>query len=364
MLDYLQGKHEIQFDTKKFDFRELVVNQLSAVSIESDGAALENLSEVHKLPGIGRNVERYRQVLFSLFREESFQRLYKSFGAYLIDEYFNGVGLIQKTPTVRIQLPGAESTSYHSDGWYGHGETVRSFWMPLTDVCDGNSLYMASDIDASMRCLQEIQNSNASLAEINDLARKVCSAFVGGFGDMLSFSSAMIHGANKNEKDYARVSFDFRIAPNPDDIGNKPITNFYTRNELEVQISDISVDNQGNNATELASITYSNRCRGVSAKAQLMLCAAYADASDISVVGNESEIITLKYMPVLRHYASALNADVNCIILFGLDVFEGDKNLASQIFEIAIDNNVAMVFCAEGLTLSDTESMHNILARF
>lgn len=362
MLNYKEGRHEIKFDTQRFQFRELVINELSNVSEGTGGPSLKDLALVHKLPNIEKNVEKYRQVLFSLFRSQAFQRVYKSFGLELIDTHFGGIGLLQKTPTVRIQLPGAESTSYHSDGWYGHGESVRSFWLPLTDVGEGNSLSMASEIAASAKCLADIQASKASLPEINEISRKICDAFVGGYGDILTFSSAMMHGANRNEKHYARLSFDFRIAPNPNDIGTKPASNFYTRDELVSETEGLA-EETGDAHSELSAMSYSNLCGGVSAKAQLMLCSAFAEASNISIVANESEIVTLEYMPVLRHYASGNTPEINCIILFGLDVFDGRSDLAREVFEIALENDVTLVFCAEGLTLNDSDSMRDILTR-
>ena len=115
MLDYLHGQHRLSYSTSKYDFESLVLDAL-LVSNETEIP----LQQVHQLDGIVNNVEKYRQILFSLFRTQEFQLPYKKLGAHLIDTYFNESALIQKTPTVRIQLPGADSTSYHSDGWYGH----------------------------------------------------------------------------------------------------------------------------------------------------------------------------------------------------------------------------------------------------
>jgi len=263
---------------------------------------------------------------------------------------------------VRIQLPEAESTSYHSDGWYGHGESVRSFWMPLTRVVDGNTLYIAENIDSSLTCLESIINAKASLREINEIAQAVCLPFEGDYGDLLSFSSAMIHGANKNTKDYTRVSFDFRIAPDKNDLGSKPISNFYTREELDSSSSNNSGSNSSDNSS-LVGITYSNLCNGVSAKAQLLLCASYCEANNINIIGNESEIVTLDYMPVMRHYLTQTELAQNCIIVFSLGVFNEDKNMAKQILDLAKSNNKNLVFCAEGIIYDGTVSEKVIIDR-
>jgi len=230
---YQKGKATLKFDAMEFDFADQVLAAISDYSLSLDGEAINSLEVTHKVPNIKNNLENCRQVLFSLFRTSGFQEKFKHLGAQLIDEHFNGVGLLQKTPTVRIQIPGAESTSYHSDGWYGHGASVKSFWMPLTKVTAGNTLYMAKDAKESEDCLHNIISAKANLRDINSIAKQVCEPFEGGLGDILTFTSAMIHGANKNTLDYTRVSFDFRIAPDPDDIGSKPRSNFFSRQDLD-----------------------------------------------------------------------------------------------------------------------------------
>ena len=351
MLDYLAGRHRLSFDGSKYDFRSLMLAGFNQYAESLGGEPVGDLTELHKLPKINTNVEQYRQAAFSLFRAEAFQTLFKSFGADLIDTYFQGVGLIQKTPTIRIQLPKASSTSYHSDGWYGHGESVRSFWMPLTPVGDGNTLYMSENVERSLRATDDILNAKASLSQINDIARDVCTPFEGDFGDILSFSSKMLHGAEPNKLNYTRVSFDFRIAPNAHDLGSKPLSNFFSREDLKVKTS--SVSNVVKNDKKLCGITYSNLCNGKSAKSQLLLCAAHADVNNIDIIGNESEIVTLEYMPVIRNYLLEDNPQTNCIVVFGVDIFEGNKELAIQIMNCADQGKRKIVFCAEGVVYGD-----------
>ena len=361
MLDYVAGKTAIQFDTGRYDFRALVLGAMQAFAAER-GGEVESLGHVHHAPGIQDNLEPYRQACFALFRTPEFQAVFKRFGAYMIDTYFGGVGLIQKTPTVRIQLPGASSTSYHSDGWYGHGGSVRSFWLPLTDVGPGNTLYMARSTDESQACMADILRRKASLAEINEIAREVCEPFTGGFGDILTFSSAMIHGTEPNSWDRSRFSFDFRIAPDADDLGSKPRSNFYSRAELDGD-ADQAAAGQGAEAELLHLISYSNNCLGHSSKAQLMLCNAYADANGIKIVGNEAEIVALDYLPVLR---SCLADHVNKsegVIVFSADVFEGDADLATQVLDLADEKGTVLVFSSEGYHYRPGADRGPIMAR-
>ena len=358
MLDYEVGRSHLKFNTDTYDFYQMLLEHLSSISEARGGSKIESLEELHLAPGIQDNVEEYRQYCFSLFRTEEFQQLFKSFGKYLIDEYFDGVGLIQKTPTVRLQIPNATSTSYHSDGWYGHGESVRSFWLPLTQVGDGNTLYMADDIEKSKESMQRILSEKMSLNEINRACRDICSPFTGKFGDLLTFSSAMLHGAERNSWEQSRVSFDFRIAPDVNNLGTKPISNFFTYEELSG--NGTSGSDTSNTMQIGSAITYSNLCNGKSAKAQLMLCSAYADANGISVTGNESEIVTLPYLPVLREYLTN-RSDVDAVVVFGTEIFEGDRQKAAELLECAVEGNTGIVFCAEGVHYFPGDSAESVL---
>lgn len=362
LLKYDKGPVRLKFDAEVFNFRNMVTDYLSAISVKEGGPEISVLERIHEAPGIKHNQERYRQHCFSLFRTDEFQILFRDFGKKLIEEHFAGSGLIQKTPTVRIQLPGAQSTSFHSDGWYGHGGSVKSFWLPLTNVGDGNTLYMARDTEVSRQCLDRILANKMTLAEINDEAMEVCDPFTGQFGDMLSFSSEMIHGAKKNTWDQSRVSFDFRIAPREDDLGSKPRSNYFSYAELVQENLKNSAEVPSNSSIGRA-ITYSNLCGGKSAKAQLMLCAAYAEASGIDIIGNESEIVTLPYMPVMREYLSNRVNGVDLVVVFGVEVFNGNEGLAREILSCADKSGKSIVFCSEGIHYQPLTSHDKVLAK-
>ena len=108
------------------------------------------------------------------------------------------------------------------------------------------------------------------------------------------------------------------------------------------------------------SITYSNLCGGVSAKSQLMLCAAFSESNDIDIIGNESEIVTLDYLPVLRHYLESQDI-VNSVVVFSTGIFGGNRELASKILDIASLNNKQLIFCAEGIFYSEGSDKNQIM---
>jgi hypothetical protein len=353
-----EGAHKLSYDPARFDFRSLMLEMYREKASES----LPSLEQMHTLPGIADDVEYFRQLSFSFFRQPEFQAMFKAFGAWLIDAHFDGKGMIQKTPTVRIQLPGSSLTSYHTDGWYGHGEGVRSFWLPLTKVYNGNTLYMAESPEITAKLEREILDSKATLEQINVLARDICRPLEGDFGDMWTFSHNMIHGADYNSTDISRFSFDFRVVPETASTGTKPTSNYYTRAELDEGVTVAQSEVMAPDARS-HGLSYSNKCNGKSAKSQLMLVAAYANANNLGIVNNESEIINLPYMPVMRSYLSGANERVDCVITFGLDIFEGQKDLAAEIFKCADKGGRAIHFAAEGLCYTPGSDPQPLLDR-
>ena len=359
-LDYSKGYTSVQFDPAEFDFKS---NMLKAFRSELEGeteGSLNKLEELHLFKVVQDNPEKYRQICFSTFRTDKFQNLYKKMGAWLIDTYFDGKGLIQKTPTARLQLPGANATSFHNDGWYGHGQSVKSFWVPLTEVGDGNSLYMSESVSSSEAVISEIMDSKADLSKINEIAGKVCNPFEGNFGSMLTFSSNSIHGTHRNKSNNCRVTFDFRIAPDVNDIGTKPKSNFYTREDLDLDSSQVKLSSSNEKTRILKGLSYSNLCGGRSSKAQILLCSAYADANGIEVFGNESEIVVMDHFPVLREYLKG-ESKINCVLVFGTDIFEGNNEMAAEILKCADKGNCSLIFCAEGIHYHPNDSKEKVL---
>lgn len=227
----------LSFDTQEYNFAQIVLDEINEHLAAQGHAAIPALNRIHEIEGIRENIEPYRQLLFRLFRKPHFQAVYKAFGKSLIDAYLTEDAIIQKTPTIRIQLAGGKSVSFHTDGWYGHGRTVYSFWLPMTHVYASNSLQMARNEDESSNLIAEISAAQMDLNEINIVAEAICDPVEADHGELLAFNSNMIHGTLDNTTPDSRVSFDFRIAESVADIGNKPASNYYAYGELAGETS-------------------------------------------------------------------------------------------------------------------------------
>jgi len=102
--------------------------------------------------------------------------------------------LVQLVPTVRIVLPGEFAfTQRHRDGDYGHKDTELNFWMPLTPVAGANSLWI---------------ESTPGVRDFTD--------FRGDDGHVFRFwGNQCEHYTVPNATENTRVSFDFRVIPEP-----------------------------------------------------------------------------------------------------------------------------------------------------
>lgn len=354
-MDYANDR--IRFDTKAFDFASLVREAINGSLEQSDEPCLSDLGSMHAISGIEGRLETYRQLLFSQFRTAEFQRVYRAFGAMLIDDHFTPEAIIQKTPTVRIHLDGGKSVSFHSDAWYGHGTKVCSFWLPLTPVSDSNSLYMARSLDESREFLGGIAAAQLDLDEINELATALCDPVTADFGDLIVFNADMVHGTVKNSTGRTRVSFDFRIAESVEHIGTKPANNFFTREELDQPIESESSPSSAEPKERRSAYMYSGICRGVSAKSQLVFLNEYARIQGIDIIGSESEIVTFDYCPVLQKYTRTPPEAMTALLLFSVDLLPSDAAIRKRLYQNAIANGIDLIFCAEDFAIVDESTI-------
>ncbi len=362
LIDKELGKRVIDFDTKEFNFYDLILNDFNDYLSQEHGDNVNKLSELHKTNLITKDFESLRQRMFSVFRGDNFQKIYCSLGKKIIDKFYDKRALIQKTPTARIQPPQYMTTSFHCDAWYGHSSITTSFWMPLTKVYKNNTLHMAKDRKLSLDTLEELVNSDYDLEKINNVSKSICEPILIDYGQIMCFKSDMLHGAKVNTSDKTRVTFDFRILESKDDLGFKSISNYFDYNYLENFESQNnqqfktdkkeSSSKRNNSLSNHRFVSYSNSCKGVNAKSQLTLCAGIANDKKINITRNESEIYVFSHLPVLRHYLGPLENEIDGVIAFSLDIFEQDYDLAENILKLAVKNGKKVLFAAEDILVS------------
>ena len=351
-INYVKDK--ISFDTSLFNFREIIIFELNKYLLEKELKKIYDLSRIHTIDNIYRDFENYRQIFFEIFRSEYFKNKYKLFGRWLIDSFFDKNALIQKTPTIRLVLPGGKSASFHTDLWYGHGKKVNSFWLPLTKVSGINSLLMAKEVNDSKRLIKRIKDEKMNLDKINSEARKISEPIESDYGALTIFNKDILHGTLKNTSNASRVSFDFRIATSSCDLGNKPKANFYSYGQL---IDDKSYDHLVLSENQRNALTYTGICGKISSKNQLLFLNSFAKSNNINIIASESEILIFDFCPVLTKYCKNPEINIDCILLFGTALLPKDFNLRSTIYKSALFNKIQLIFASEDIIFANEEDI-------
>jgi len=157
--------------------------------------------------------------IYDLSRQPAFRLLYKEILIWLsreLDEVF----IYQPHPTFRIQWPGTRAGYFHIDSWVGHGPSTVNIWVPITDLSASSSVWMASRDDTD-RIKTKILNYCLSIKEYEDIARPLMSPMIVPLGHCMTFNDCILHGSIPLSDPLPRISFDFRLAFEPFDIGIK-----------------------------------------------------------------------------------------------------------------------------------------------
>jgi len=188
---YLSMPYKIQYDTKKFPFKEILIKILGEES-------LETLHQKNKLdffilhPTTQEPLDQktpWHDLFYQKFQNE-FQKLYLEFINHLKDNFDLNAVIYQKVPTFRIhQVGNLGVAEWHKDKKYNHGTTELNFWLPFTDTHSTNTIWLESKEDKEDFMPYDVK-----------------------YGEILVFSGAnLTHGNKINETNETRVSMDFRL---------------------------------------------------------------------------------------------------------------------------------------------------------
>ncbi len=171
--------------------------------------------------------QNIRSKMFDFFKTKPFLDLYFELALSVADN----LGLsrdnivLQTQPTPRVFNPGDHGTSFHSDYWYGHGETVYTIWTPLSDIDIGNTFWICNP-DKNSYYFNELANKKGFVDIENQLLSNSFPALPPK-GSSVVFNSKVIHGSPENTSSKQRVSFDFRIGYANDPTSTKDLANYY-----------------------------------------------------------------------------------------------------------------------------------------
>jgi len=278
----------LTFDIKQYDFSDMI---LGALNLVPGLKSLENLDAIHENIGASDLTEIEARI-YDCFRQSEFQTKYSRLCQELIDEMFQGHADYQKIPSIRIQFPNSKTVNFHTDCWYGHGEEVQNFWLPLVDVQGNESLAILDD-DESDKALDKFYAEAPSIIEINEYCEQKCWFVKLKYGEILHFPAKLLHGTLNNTSDCTRISFDFRMRVENSDTGTKQ-TSFFSNSEKNKN-NNLEMDEMRSPELALAYINpILESDMQLSQKHQILININYARENKFSIIVHETELIGFK----------------------------------------------------------------------
>lgn len=279
------------------------------------------------------NGKDVRKKMFDFFGTKIFLEAYFELALNVADR----IGLareglvLQAQPTPRVFRPGDHGTSFHSDYWYGHGDSVYTIWTPLTDLEPGNTFWLCNP-DKNDFFYNELASKKGF---VDNEAQLLSNSFpaIPPNSSTVVFHSKVIHGSPKNSSTKERISFDFRIGSANDITSTKDLANYFhwVGNEFLCAFNPF---------LGRSYLKYICGGHGKNTAAQHIAIEAVAKARGISIEGQEAEVERFGYV-MFAQYLEGLAK------IKGFDgIILASKNILSPV-EIELSKNSEIdIYCA------------------
>ena len=298
----------------------------------SDLHSLKSLSEISNFEFSYNNSELLRQKIFDFFRTKDGIEVYKKLIIFIAKKQNLKDFFVQKVPTIRIHLIGRGITSFHCDSWYGHHVNAWSFWIPLTKVFDSNSLWIFKNKQQNdiSYYTNYFNKKKLSLVQIDDYFSKNTEPCSLNVSQGLAFNGNEIHGTVINNTTKSRISFDFRIAEKIEHLATKPMSNYWN-------FKNGKFTEENNEISSIPNVaTYSTFLENVPSKNQILMASVISRDMGFNIIRNESEIINLNYLPVLKDLI--LSSEIDGVIIYSDDILRS-KKIKDDINYLLRENN-------------------------
>ncbi len=299
-----------------------------------------------------------RSAVMETMHGAPFQKALLQMAGHLRGQHFAGDAYFQKTPSLRLYLPGALGTSWHCDRWYGHAGNTRTFWIPLTPVPAGAGVRFIDSAEFTDALEAKLLTQQIGLHDINELCNGTGEEWLCEPGQYLTFCGRTLHGSVRNTSGVLRCSIDFRGCAGQHELGSKPLNNYRI-------IGAGGARDATDSYLHTQAVKYVCGAGGISTKYQHVLIEAYAHDNGMSVVCNEAEIEALPSLPVLSAYlrreAPTAN-DYAAVIVATMSALPAQPAACLTLLKHCLDNNISLHFVLEDKVFPGTASVSDCLA--
>jgi hypothetical protein len=182
---------KVSYDTKKFQFKEILSNLLNTVDLCQINETIEVLKRENDQNTI------YHKMYYDWARTDEFVNLYQIFIREVVLPIYNKSIVYQSIPTFRVAFQNNIAVGeFHKDKWYrdiSWAEKVSedNFFLPFTDAFDTNTIWVETEEDKG------------------DYFPMECK-----YGEIIKWNgSNLTHGNKINITGKTRISVDFRVIP-------------------------------------------------------------------------------------------------------------------------------------------------------
>lgn len=332
----------ISFDKNLYLFDSMLLKYLR----QHEGyESLDSLDNLHKFcePLQAASVAK---LCYDFFTTIEFRDVYYGLCCRINKEKFSGAALFQKIPSVRIAMPGIKSVNFHTDNWYGHGEDVCNYWMPLVDVSDSMSLAILSEED-SKAAIEGFRGKKVSISEINSTCQEKMRYLDMTFGEIYFFNSKTLHGTMLNVENRTRVSLDFR-SRKPEQSAGQKADSFFTNPCAANFFTNPNEPGENENLAVIYVSSNNANKKFLSQKYQQLVCLRYAEELGLKVIAVETELVGFDYLINLHDLISGSRMGMyKNLIIFSKDQVNLNEVDNQSLLKSASDMSVKIHFVLE-----------------
>lgn len=348
----------VKYDSAEFKFDKMFLNVALSV-LSPDAKRIDKFEQLHTVLDDSKLSDVYK-ACYDYMETDEFKEHFHSYIKKHIKTLFPTEIYYQRKPGIRIHRPNTQTVQYHTDEWYGHGDGVVNFWMPLTKAYDTNSLYVAS-LEESLSVVDKLESDAASIEEINDGLREICKPINVKVGDTFVFCSKVAHGTERNQTETTRVSLDFRVLVPGDDPGSKPLKEYYQYSGEALTHSEQGADSHESRDVACYVFPKHGFTRFVSAHHQRLICQDFAKKNNLKILAEETEIKTMRHHPALLGLAGGIGThNISGVLLFSCLCLPEDEKDRMRIYNSSLASGNTLFFANEGLKLSCLEDVANL----
>ena len=257
--------------------------------------------------------------------------------------------IYQPNPTFRIQWPGQRAGFFHIDSWVGHGPSTINIWIPLTDLTNTSTVWMANREDT-----HELKNliidNKLNVSEYEKIIEDKMYPQVIPLGNFMTFNDNILHGSVINNDSMPRISFDFRIAMSPFLIGAKKIGIDYISDLFKGEIENGSI--QRVLARKCRTIVFSGgKLAHLSHVTQRAIIGDFCNQRNFVPEIEGSEFYTMNHFPQIKEWI-AIEQDKKLgdrlpIVIASRSCFESD----ADIIQLCSQNGLELYDALDNLQL-------------